>query len=114
MGCRPCPAESYGSDGACKECDAGEYQPEQGKAFCERCGRGTVQELTGGTRCEECRAGGYCKRGVEGGFMTFTPCPIGTYGSQPREYSASACVECPDGELHTEEQVVGLYFFGSA
>jgi len=80
----------------CINCQAGEYQPDEGGTECMKCKSGEFQPKEGQAQCLLCRAGGYCaseQTGTcDGGFI---PCRVGTYNNETGQSNITACLPCP-------------------
>merc|ERR1711871_1248288 len=114
---------------SCKDCDAGEYQPAEGKPSCTRCEVGKYQEREGMTQCDECVAGS--ANGLEGsmhadacilcakgyytpvrprasgssdarGHKSCTACGLGKHANSKGGRSEAACTWCASGSYSDE------------
>jgi len=114
--CVECEAGTYSGDNSdkCKKCKAGTYSTTSGSSGCIECGAGTYSTTSGSSECASCPAGNYSGEGstscrpcvagtyslgnasecIECGAGGCSPCPTGTFSSDP---GSTECTDCPAG-----------------
>ena len=99
--CTSCPDGTFnsGTSGTskseCTKCDAGTYDPGQGRP-CAKCLAGTFTASSGANVCSACPSGTYA---ALQGQTVCTKCIAGKANSHAQQGSAGACVACSKGSI---------------
>ncbi|XP_056011451.1 sushi, von Willebrand factor type A, EGF and pentraxin domain-containing protein 1-like [Ostrea edulis] len=108
-----CPAGTYGKDGQCVSCPAGQYNSGGGLQWCSFCPPGTYQDQPGSNYCKSCAPGTYQLKQGQTSSASCLPCPAGTHQQWSGQTWCSHCVPgyyqphtgqalcwpCPDGTV---------------
>ena len=91
--CDACPPGSAcrGGDVEPTACPAGRFSPRARMNHCIRCEAGKFQPVDGKTSCDECLAGSFCEEGAPVGSL----CPGGSFANVTGLTSEASCQQCP-------------------